>query len=193
MTSNRATLTPDLLERYDIIVLQQLTTPLTFPKEVLDAVETWVKAGGRLVLVGHAGQWEKVNPPADRPAGRADFPLNRLAERFGFRFLGGVKGEFPLRNRPHAIIEGVPELTPDTSDPRARLFGSGWMNAFGVGLIEAPPDAQVLIADAQGRPMMAIKHAIDFSEADRWLRRYEQIKQQETRTEETKSAGNTLE
>lgn len=155
VTDNRATLVPDLLPRYDIVVLQQLTTPLQLPDSVITSVEEWVRAGGRLVLIGHARQWaitnrEEIHAPLD-------FPLNRVAARFGFRFLPNVHGEFPLRYGQHPIVEGCEHLTADTYDPRARIFGPGWMNAFGVGLIEFPTDAEAIITDAQGRAVMAIK------------------------------------
>jgi hypothetical protein len=157
VTSNRATLTPKVLDGYDIIVLQQLTTPLQFSDDVIAAVQAWVEAGGRLVLFGQAVQWDKTNRLPGSSKAEGDFPLNRVAARFGFCFLSSEQGEFPLHNQSDPIMEGVPELDRDTYDPRARLFGPGWMDAYGVGLISIPDDAKPLITDARGRVVMAMR------------------------------------
>lgn len=155
VTDNRATFDPNLLDRYDIVVLQQLTTPLQYPDTVIDAVEKWVRSGGRLVIIGHARQWTSTNRV--NPRAPLHFPLNSVAERFGFRFFSDVRGEFPLRYQQHPVTDGCEPLTYDTYDPRARIFGPGWMNAYGVGLIEIPSDAEAIVQDAQGRAVMAIK------------------------------------
>jgi hypothetical protein len=155
VTENRATLDAGILQRYDIIVLQQLTTPLQFSDAVINSVEKWVQAGGRLVLIGHARQWDITNRGG--PHTQMEFPLNRVATRFGFRFLPDAQGEFPLYYRKHPVTEGCAQLSRDTYDPRARIFGSGWMDAFGVGLTDIPPGAEEIIVDSKGRSVMAIK------------------------------------
>ena len=42
VTQNRGTLRTKLLDDYDIVLVQQLTTPLEFDPEFIDGLEQWV-------------------------------------------------------------------------------------------------------------------------------------------------------
>ena len=151
VTQNRGTLRTKLLDDYDIVLIQQLTTPLEFDPEFIDGLEQWVQRGGRLFIVGHAVQWRNFNRTSD-----AGYPLNKLARAFGFRFDEREKGRFPLKGATHAIAEGTTTINEDKYDPRARIWGPGWLKANGVGLIEAK-SATPVIVDADGKLVMAAR------------------------------------
>jgi unsaturated rhamnogalacturonyl hydrolase len=116
------------------------------PEEIA-AIEGWVRAGGRLVLLGN-------------DKGNAEFEhFNQLARRFGIEFLEEtypkVKGKGILIAKGDSpIFEGAPEAY----------------------LVEVAPlklsaDVQVLLAD-QGTPIMALAHAGKgevFALGDPWI------------------------
>ncbi|MFQ5804831.1 MAG: hypothetical protein ACE5I3_00100 [Phycisphaerae bacterium] len=151
VTQNRGTLHTALLDDYDIVLIQQLTTPLRFEAQFIAGLKDWVERGGRLFIVGHGVQWRNRNRRS-----RESFPLNAVAEVFGFRFNERDKGRFPLRGTAHPIAKGTPTLTEDKYDPRARIWGPGWLKANGVGLIEAE-SAEPVFVDADGKVVMAAR------------------------------------
>jgi hypothetical protein len=151
VTQNRGTLRPALLDDYDLVLVQQLTTPLKYDPAFIAALQRWVQDGGRLLIVGHGVQWRDHNRES-----QAGFPLNALAEPFGFRFLESEKGRFPLRGTAHPIAAGVASISADKYDPRARIWGPGWLKAHGVGLIETK-SAEPVIVDADGKVVMAAR------------------------------------
>lgn len=151
VTQNRGTLRPELLDDYDLVLIQQLTTPLEFDPQFIAALKRWVAGGGRLLIVGHGVQWRDYNRNS-----KTGFPLNVLAEPFGFRFIESEKGRFPLRGTDHPVAEGVVSISEDKYDPRGRIWGPGWIKAHGVGLIETD-SADPVIVDADGKVVMAAR------------------------------------
>jgi hypothetical protein len=151
VTQNRGTLRPALLDDYDLVLVQQLTTHLKFDPEFISTLERWVRTGGRLLIVGHGVQWRDCNRDS-----QTGFPLNALAEAFGFRFVESKKGQFPLKGTSHSIAAAVTSISEDKYDPRARIWGPGWLKAHGVGLIETD-SAEPVIVDAAGNVVMAAR------------------------------------
>jgi hypothetical protein len=151
VTQNRGTLRPALLDDYDLVLIQQLTTSLKFDPAFVTALERWVRDGGRLLIVGHGVQWRDYNRDS-----QTGLPLNALAQPFGFRFIESKKGQFPLKGTAHPIAAGLTSISADKYDPRGRIWGPGWLEAHGVGLIETQ-SADPVIVDAAGDVVMAAR------------------------------------
>jgi len=149
----RERITPAALSGVNMLIIVDPDTPAETddPKyimpEEIDAIEQWVRAGGRLVLLGN-------------DKGNAEFEhFNQLAKRFGIEFLEEtypkVKGKGILVAKGEtSIFEGAPE----------------------VYLVEIAPlkvasGVQVLLAD-RGTPIMALARAGKgevFALGDPWI------------------------
>ena len=153
LTTLRQRVTPSALAGVHAFIIVDPDTPAEtadpqyiMPDEI-DAIEEWVRAGGRLVLLGN-------------DKGNAEFEhFNQLARRFGIEFLEEtyprVKGKGILTAKGDtAIFEGAPE----------------------VYLVEVAPlklsaDVKILLAD-HGTPIMALAHAGKgevFALGDPWI------------------------
>lgn len=124
------------------------TNPQYIEDDELAALERWVRAGGRLVLLGN-------------DKGNAEFAhFNRLAARFGLEFI----------ETTYKDAQGESHLTLTSTN---QLLGAGLM----VYLVDVAPlkitnnRAQILLAD-QGTPIMALVPAgrgFVFALGDPWL------------------------
>ena len=125
----------------------ETTDPKYLEKDEIDAIEKWVRAGGRLVLLGN-------------DKGNAEFNhFNQLASRFGIEFLETV----------YKNTDGKSKLTLRTSNP---ILGEpGTFYAVDVAPLKVPAKAQVLLAD-EGTPLMVLvtagKGAV-FALGDPWI------------------------
>lgn len=149
----RERVTPAVLSGVKVFIIVDPDTPAEtadpqyiMPDEIA-AIEAWVKAGGRLVLLGN-------------DKGNAEFEhFNQLAKRFGIEFLEEtypkVKGKGILIAKGEgALFDGAPE----------------------VYLVEVAPlklssDVTVVLAD-HGTPIMALAHAGKgevFALGDPWI------------------------
>ncbi|HUU46699.1 MAG TPA: hypothetical protein VM118_13285, partial [Acidobacteriota bacterium] len=103
-------LTPELLDNYDILVLKVPTQP--YAPEEIEAVYDWVSDGGGLILIG-----EHTNV-----FGYATF-LNPVANRFGQRFIPDIVYELQTGD---LNLERMPDLLPHpvaNNMPEYFLFG----------------------------------------------------------------------
>ncbi len=149
----RERVTPAALAGVRVFIIVDPDTPAEtadpqyiMPDEIT-ALEHWVRAGGRLVLLGN-------------DKGNAEFEhLNQLAKRFGIEFLEEtypkVKGKGILIAKGEtSIFEGAPEVY-----------------LVEVAPLKLAPDVQVLLAD-HGTPIMALAHAGKgevFALGDPWI------------------------
>jgi len=136
----RERVTPEVLTGVDVFVIVDPNTPArtTDPKYILPdeiaAIEDWVRAGGRLVLLGN-------------DKGNCEFEhFNQLARRFGIEFLDEtypkVKGKGILIASGDAFIfEGAPEVYMVEIAP-----------------LKVSADVKLLLAD-HGTPIMALAQA----------------------------------
>jgi unsaturated rhamnogalacturonyl hydrolase len=149
----RERITAEALRGVDVFIIVDPDTPLEsdHPKYIetaeADAIEKWVRAGGRIMLMGN-------------DKGNAEFEhFNRLAGRFGIHF----------REETYPKVAGKAILRAKGAGP---VFGSGST----VYLVEVAPlevqDPQgVLLAD-NGTPIMALVHAGKgevFAVGDPWV------------------------
>ena len=145
--------TPAALSGIDVFIIVDPDTPAEtddpqyIKQSEIDAIEPWVRQGGRLVLLGN-------------DKGNAEFEhFNRLAARFGIQF---VETTYPK-------VAGKGILTVTGSHP---IFENG----LTLYLVEIAPlklsgDAEVMLAD-QGTPLMALAHAGKgevFALGDAWV------------------------
>ncbi len=145
--------TPATLSGADLFIIVDPDTPAETddPKYIeqseIDAIEQWVKKGGRLVLLGN-------------DKGNAEFEhFNRLAARFGI--------EFVETTCPKVVGKGI--LTTTGPNP---IFENG----LTLYLVEIAPlklsrDSDLLLAD-NGTPVMALAHIGQgevFALGDPWL------------------------
>jgi unsaturated rhamnogalacturonyl hydrolase len=146
-------LTPKVLSPIKIFIIPDPDTPAESdnpkylePSEV-DALDQWVRAGGRLVLLGN-------------DKGNAEFEhFNQLATRFGIQFL---EETFPkVKGKGILVAQGT-----------GSIFGDGAT----IYLVEIAPlkvtgSAQVLLED-HGTPVMALARAgkgLVFALGDPWV------------------------
>lgn len=109
-----ATLTPELLAPFQVIVAQDLhTMGRDYEVAELDALEAWIRAGGGLMtLIGYATPSERTN-------------ANSILARFGSKY-----GDRPILPRtgastvpvtkwlgPHPVVEGISRLGADNGYP----------------------------------------------------------------------------
>jgi len=149
----KARVTPAMLSGADLFIIVDPDTPAETddPKYIeqseIDAIEQWVKKGGRLVLLGN-------------DKGNAEFEhFNRLAARFGI--------EFVETTYPKVVGKGI--LTTTGPNP---IFENG----LTLYLVEIAPlklsrDSDLLLAD-KGTPVMALAHIGQgevFALGDPWL------------------------
>ena len=145
--------TPQALRGVDVFIIVDPDTPLESddPKYIesdeADAIEKWVRAGGRIMLMGN-------------DKGNAEFEhFNRLAERFGIRF----------REETYPKVTGKAILK---AKGEGSVFGSGsTVYLVEVAPLEVRDPKGVLLAD-NGTPIMALVHAGKgevFAVGDPWV------------------------
>ena len=104
LTRNFVEITPELLSRYDILILKNATS--SFAQSEIDAIRAFVRGGGGLFILS-----EHTNV-----FGNSTY-LNPVAEEFGFSFrydvLFDIEHKFeqlyyPPRLLPHPIVQNMP-------------------------------------------------------------------------------------
>ena len=124
--------------------------PKYFTAPEIEAVEAWVRSGGRLVLLGN-------------DKGNAEFEhFNELASRFGFQFIEGK----------HVNAQGASKLT--LRGPASHPVFSGGLEFYAVDvapLAVKDKHAEILLSD-NGEDIMAVVHhgkGSVFALGDPWL------------------------
>jgi unsaturated rhamnogalacturonyl hydrolase len=149
----RERITPSVLYGVDVFIIVDPDTtseadkPNYIESDEIRVIDHWVRAGGRLVLLGN-------------DKGNAEFiHLNQLASKFGIQFL---ESTYPK-------VQGKGILVVSGSDP---IFENG----LEVYLVEVAPlkisgTATAILVD-KGTPIMALSHAGDgrvFALGDPWV------------------------
>jgi len=78
-----APITLDSLQPFNALVVSIAWGPIS--QEEIDAIETWVSNGGRLLMTGLGWSWLAYHPDQTME----DFPMMQLGSRFGARWLDG--------------------------------------------------------------------------------------------------------
>ena len=150
----RERITPEVLAGAKVFIIVDPDTPAEtddpqyiMPGEIT-AIEAWVRAGGRLVLLGN-------------DKGNAEFQhFNQLAARFGIEFL---EDSYP----PKVQGKGILIAKGDTS-----IFeGAPEVYLVEVAPLKLAPDVKILLAD-HGTPIMALAQAGKgevFAVGDPWV------------------------
>jgi hypothetical protein len=78
-----APITLDSLQPFNALVVSIAWGPIS--QDEIDAIETWVKGGGSLLMIGLGWSWVSYHPDQTME----DFPMMQLGSRFGSRWLDG--------------------------------------------------------------------------------------------------------
>ncbi len=97
------------LDRYDVVVLHHVDSPVDYDSAEVALLLGWVRRGGGLLMVGK---------------GTGVAPLNRVAREFGIRFLED-RAELPYRIHDHEVNRGVVEFGVSTQSRGGRLQVDG--------------------------------------------------------------------
>ncbi|HEY6878864.1 MAG TPA: hypothetical protein VI299_12630 [Polyangiales bacterium] len=128
-----ATLTPQLLAKYQLIVAQDLHNLDAYSPQELDALEAWVRAGGGLLtLIGYAKPDERTNANAILARFGIDYGAMPILPRSG-------QATVPVRDWvPHPVTEGVTAVGVDNGYP-VEGAGSALASEAGYTLLRAAP------------------------------------------------------
>jgi hypothetical protein len=115
---NGETLTTSLLSKYQVIIVQDLSSMDPFSASEIDALEAWIRAGGGLMtLIGYAGPVERNN-------------INAVLSRFGIQYGADAilakqgNSTIPITGwvGTHPITAGVTQIGIDNGYP---IVGDG--------------------------------------------------------------------
>jgi len=137
ITHSFETLSASTLDGMDILVIEQATTALTFDAEQIRAIMEFVQNGGGLLLVGKKWPWQ----PSPLFPSVTTYPINDVAAEFGCAFEDGY-GAAPYQVRVHETTQGVTGFDTRGCTP---------------GLLAVDASSTVLIADAAGNPVVAVR------------------------------------
>jgi hypothetical protein len=108
-----ATLTPELLRKYQVIVAEDLSVNHAYSADEINALEAWIKAGGGfLTMIGYASPEERNN-------------VNAVLARFGMAYgpeqILKKSGAMTVPVRtwlgPHPVVDGVMKVGVDNGYP----------------------------------------------------------------------------
>jgi hypothetical protein len=135
-TSTFASLTTDVLDRHDVLVVSQMHIGVPFTPEEMELIAAWVASGG--------GLWIAANRRGYFAARQAaPYPLQQLAELFGLTCPDTHRsGSYVVY--PHVITEGVTDLVVDegVTDNVLELLDAAWTPFIG---------------DSEGAPVLAAR------------------------------------
>jgi len=97
-----ATLNSSIIANYDVLVIEQATTNVSFSTDQIVAIKDFVNNGGGLLLVGKGWVWQGMYPSSSMDS----YPLNALAKEFGFKFTINYAVK-PFAIISHEITTGV--------------------------------------------------------------------------------------
>ncbi len=125
------------LDKYDVLIVAS-SSPFAIPQLEIDEIRDFVSNGGGLFLAGdECDYYERAWANQEE-----DYPLNALAAVFGFGFTGA------RADRPCAFTSGAQPSQGWEVD--ARMEGDKPEN-----IITVPENAEVVLEDQSGRPVLA--------------------------------------
>lgn len=137
-TRYMASLEPESLNGYDVLVVSQFASGVAFPPHLLEAIRDFVSQGGGLFIVGKGWVWPAYYsgyPPA------LHYPLHDLAAAFGAELTTAYASK-PYWIHPHEVTTGV--IGVDTKGCVA-------------GTLALDASWTPLITDNVGQPVMAVR------------------------------------
>jgi hypothetical protein len=134
-----ATLETKSLDGYDIVVISQFVSGVSFSSDLLQGIKKFVEKGGGLLLIGKGWVWPSYYSGYPKAT---NYPLNDLSIIFGATFTTSYATDLYTIEQ-HEITEGVTSIDNQGSTSGTLVIDGNWTS---------------IASDSKGNAIMAIRN-----------------------------------